>query len=59
MKDRNELTRDGDPLYDRGTIDPQEDEELDPPVDESDDGPQPVIIKSDDELQNANDEEER
>lgn len=53
MKDRNELTRDGEPLVDRGTIDPAEDwdEDPNPPVDETDDGPEPVIItdRDDDE----------
>ena len=47
MKDRNNLTRDGEPLVDRGTIDDDEDRE--PPVDETDNGPQPVIIKKDDD----------
>jgi hypothetical protein len=46
MNDRNRLTRDGEPLVDRGTID---DDDLNPPVDETDDGPQPVIIKKDDD----------
>ena len=48
MKDRNELTRDGEPLHDRGIIEQPEDDELDemeldPPVDETDDGPAPVL----------------
>ena len=50
-KDRNDQTRDGEPLHDRGTIESRRDEadkeleemEEDPPVDESDDGPQPVL----------------
>ena len=58
MKDRNELTRDGEPLYDRGTIDPDEDEELDPPVDESDEGPEPVIILDDDDEQSDTEDED-
>lgn len=48
MKDRNDQTRDGEPLRDRGIIEQNEDEELDamesdPPVDESDDGPAPAL----------------
>ena len=48
MKDRNRLTRDGEPLHDRGIIEPQQEDDLgdldpDPPVDETDDGPAPVL----------------
>lgn len=48
MNDRNKETRDGEPLNDRGIIDARRDDELDeletnPPVDESDDGPAPVL----------------
>ncbi len=48
MKDRIKETRDGEPLHDRGIIEEQQDDELDsmesdPPVDESDDGPEPVL----------------
>ncbi|MBV8636988.1 MAG: hypothetical protein JO322_02825 [Candidatus Eremiobacteraeota bacterium] len=48
MKDRNELTRDGEPLVDRGIID-DEDDDRELPVDETDDGPEPVIIIKDDD----------
>ena len=57
MNDRTRQTRDGEPLHDRGTIEPRRDDardeleemEQDPPVDESDDGPEPVIREGDSE----------
>ena len=56
MKDRNEFTRDGEPLVDRGII--ENDPNAEPPVDETDNGPRPVVIRNDDgELRNAPDEE--
>ncbi len=54
MTDRNKFTRDGDPLVDRGTLDSDEDQN--PPIDESDNGPRPVIIRNDAEPRNTNDE---
>ena len=58
MQDRNQQTADGEPLVDRGTIDPKQDEldEREPPVDETDNGPQPVVIKDDDQPRTAENE---
>ena len=45
--DKASETRDGEPLRDRGAIDAQDDlQEDEMPVDESDDGPQPVLTKN-------------
>lgn len=54
MRDEQKTT-DGEPLYDRGTI--ENDENRQPPVDETDMGPQPVIVgKNDAEPRNTNEE---
>jgi hypothetical protein len=52
MQDRNQQTADGEPLVDRGTIDPDQDtldDEGETPVDETDSGPEPVIVIKDDD----------
>lgn len=56
MQERdNQNTADGEPLYDRGTI--ENDADREPPVDETDMGPQPVIVrKNDAEPRNTSDE---
>ncbi len=61
MQDRNQKTLDGEPLVDRGTIESRRDEETqemeqNPPVDETDSGPQPVLGSNDAEPRNTNQE---
>lgn len=59
MEQRRETSQtpaDGEPLYERGTIDNASDREA--PIDETDLGPQPVIIrKNDAQPRNTNVEE--